>query len=260
MIRKLTEIDCLNICKDYQSNMSYKELSDKYNISTWSVGNVLKKNNIKSRIRKHRCNENYFEKIDEYQKAYWLGLLFSDGYVRKRKQMNGKHKQGGIVGISLKNGDQYLLEKLISDLDSSYTLRKQIKDEFLSYKLEINSVKMTDDLIKLGCIPNKSLILLPPKLNDKYISHFIRGYFDGDGSIGKYENRYKITFLGTNDLLFWILNFFKQKGMTSTPKISKRKNICLLQVNSQNDIELVKNILYDSSGDHYLKRKKEKFN
>lgn len=260
MIRKLTEIDCLNICKDYQSNMSYKELSNKYGVSTWRVGNVLKKNNIKFRIRKHQCNENYFEKIDEYQKAYWLGLLFSDGYVRKRKQMNGKHKQGGTVGISLKNGDQYLLEKLISDLDSSYTLRKQIKDEFLSYKLEINSVKMTDDLIKLGCVLNKSLVLTPPKLNYKYISHFIRGYFDGDGSIGKYENRYKVTFLGTNDLLLWILNFLKQKGMTSTPKISKRKNIYLLQINSQNDIEIVKNILYDSSGDHYLKRKKEKFN
>ena len=70
---------------------------------------------------------------------------------------------------------------------------------------------MANDLINLGCIPNKSLILLPPKLKDEFISHFIRGYFDGDGSIGKYKNRYKITFLGTNDLLLWILNFFEQK-------------------------------------------------
>jgi hypothetical protein len=63
---------------------------------------------------KHNCNEDYFEKIDSCEKAYWLGLLFADGYVRKRKQFNGKHKQGGIVGISLKNGDEYLLEKLIT--------------------------------------------------------------------------------------------------------------------------------------------------
>jgi hypothetical protein len=256
---KLTEIDCGNICDDYLLGLSYNLLSEKYNICTWSIGNVLRKNNIKSRIRKHNCNEDYFEKIDSNEKAYWLGLLFADGYVRKRKQFNGKHKQGGTVGISLKNGDEYLLEKLIIDLGSTYKLTKQIKDEFLSYKLEVNSSKMADDLINLGCIPNKSLILMPPNLKDKFIPHFIRGYFDGDGSIGKYGGRLKFSLLGTNELLVWVLNFFKNKGMKTTPKISKKKNIHSIQVNSKLDIELIKNILYNSSNDYYLKRKKEKF-
>jgi hypothetical protein len=258
-MRKLSEIDCTNICNDYLLGLSYNLLSEKYNICTWSIGNVLKKNNIRSRIRKHNCNEDYFEKIDSCEKAYWLGLLFADGYVRKRKQSNGKHKQGGVVGISLKNGDEYLLEKFITDIESTYKLTKQIKDKFLSYKLEVNSSKMANDLINLGCIPNKSLILLPPKLKDEFISHFIRGYFDGDGSIGKYGGRFKFSLLGTNELLTWILNYFKNKGMETTPKISKRKNIYTIQVNSKSDIELIKNILYTSCNDYYLKRKKEKF-
>jgi hypothetical protein len=258
-MRKLTKIDCSNICNDYLSGLSYNLLSEKYNISTWSIGNVLKKNNIKSRIRKHKCNEDYFEKIDSNEKAYWLGLLFADGYVRKRKQLNGKHKQGGVVGISLKSGDEYLLEKLIIDLESTYKLTKQIKNNFSSYKLEVNSSKMTDDLINLGCVPNKSLKLLPPNLTDEFISHFIRGYFDGDGSIGRYNGNLKFTLLGTNELLSWILNFFKQKGIKTNPKICKRKNIYTIQVNSKLDIELIKNILYTSSNNYYLKRKKEKF-
>ena len=259
MIGKLTEIDCKNICYDYLLGLSYNLLSEKYNICTWSIGNVLKKNNIKSRIRKHICNENYFEKIDSNERAYWLGLLFADGYVRKRRQLNGKHKQGGIVGISLKNGDEYLLEKLISDLGSTYKLTKQIKGEFLSYKLEVNSSKMADDLINLGCVPNKSLILRPPNLENKFIPHFIRGYFDGDGSIGRYYGRLKFSLLGTNEIISWILNYFKNQGMNTTPKISKKKNIYVLQVNSKPDIELIENILYNSSNDYYLKRKKEKF-
>jgi hypothetical protein len=258
-MKKLNEVDCNNICNEYLSGVSYKILSKKYNISTWSVGNILKKNNIKSRVRKYKCNENYFEKIDTNEKAYWLGLLCADGYVRKRKQFNGKHKQGGIVGISLKSGDEYLLEKLIVDLDSTYKLTKQVKDDFLSYKLEINSVKLADDLIKLGCIPNKSLKLLPPNLTDELINHFIRGYFDGDGSIGEYNGNFKFTLLGTMELLTWVLDFFKKNGLKTNPKIGRKKNIYSVQVNSKQDVELIKNILYSSSDDYFLKRKKEKF-
>ena len=188
-----------------------------------------------------------------------MGLLYADGYVRKRKQFNGKHKQGGIVGISLKSGDEYLLEKLIVDLDSTYKLTKQVKDDFLSYKLEINSVKLADDLIKLGCIPNKSLKLLPPNLTDELINHFIRGYFDGDGSIGEYNGNFKFTLLGTMELLTWVLDFFKKNGLKTNPKIGRKKNIYSVQVNSKQDVELIKNILYSSSDDYFLKRKKEKF-
>jgi len=259
-MRKLNDIDCSNICDDYLLGLSYNLLSVKYNVCTWSIGNVLSKNNIKSRIRKHKCNEDYFEKIDSKEKAYWLGLLYADGYVRKRKQFNGKHKQGGIVGISLKNGDEYLLEQLIIDLESTYKLTKQIKDNFLSYRLEVNSVKMVDDLITLGCVPNKSLKLSPPKLDEKFIPHFIRGYFDGDGSIGKYNGRLKFSLLGTYEVLTWILHYFNNKGMVTTPKVSKKRNIHSVQVNSKTDIELIENILYISSNDYYLKRKKEKFN
>jgi hypothetical protein len=47
--------------------------------------------------------------------------------------------------------------------------------------------------------------------------------------------------------------------MSSNPKIGKKNNIHVIQINSKSDIELIKNILYNSSNDHYLKRKREKF-
>jgi intein/homing endonuclease len=44
--------------------------------------------------------------------------------------------------------------------------------------------KLHDDLVKHGCVEKKSLILQFPKdLSQELISHFVRGYFDGDGCI-----------------------------------------------------------------------------
>ena len=46
---------------------------------------------------------------------------------------------------------------------------------------------MTKDLIDLGCVPAKSKILQFPNENQvpmNLLSHFIRGYFDGDGYVG----------------------------------------------------------------------------
>lgn len=46
---------------------------------------------------------------------------------------------------------------------------------------------MYTDLCNNGCVPKKSLILKFPKLRDDLIHHFIRGYFDGDGTVGIYK-------------------------------------------------------------------------
>mgnify|MGYP002625860766 CR=1 FL=1 len=58
------------------------------------------------------------------------------------------------------------------------------------YIFSVSSPKMKVDLIRLGAIPNKSLILEFPKdIPNDLIRHFVRGYFDGDGCISKNEDR-----------------------------------------------------------------------
>jgi hypothetical protein len=88
------------------------------------------------------------------------------------------------------------------------------------------------------------------------ISHFIRGYFDGDGSIGKYNGRHKFSIMGTYEVLNWILTYFKSYGIQKIPKISKKNNIYTFQINSRSDIHKIKEILYESCDDYFLKRKK----
>lgn len=63
-------------------------------------------------------------------------------------------------------------------------------------KIVLNSKKISNDLIDKGIVPNKSLILNKPNINEEYYLPFILGYFDGDGSISKTTqyNNYSISF------------------------------------------------------------------
>ena len=82
---------------------------------------------------------------------------------------------------------------------------------------------MIKSLKRLGCVPNKSLTLEFPtekQVPKHLVNHFIRGYFDGDGSLstnGK-ANGYKVSFEGTDSFLEVLKDVLKVNT-----KISKRR-------------------------------------
>src|SRR5688572_7157509 len=63
-----------------------RDLERKYNIYFGGVWNLLKKekvsiNNDQSKLqRKYNINHNYFDTINTEEKAYFLGLMYADGY------------------------------------------------------------------------------------------------------------------------------------------------------------------------------------
>ena len=82
------------------------------------IGDILGYNakQIQSRaarlgIRKKRLfDSRYFKDIDTKEKAYWLGLLYADGWVVCNKD-NGNYE----VSIELQRDDRYVLERLNND-------------------------------------------------------------------------------------------------------------------------------------------------
>ena len=82
---------------------------------------------------------------------------------------------------------------------------------------------MYNDLLKLGITPQKSLTLQFPKnIPDEYLSHFIRGEFDGDGSFyiqksNKKKNRYlNASVIGNVDFLTILKNKLKNNNIESS--------------------------------------------
>lgn len=159
----------------YKENMSIEKISKKLQVSTNLVWHCLKENNyIKNNYNIYNYNTDIFEKIDNEEKAYWLGFLYADGYINLQKG----------VELTLCEKDKNHLEKFKDFINPDYKLKYRINVK--AYRISICSVKIANDLNKLGCMQTKSLILKFPSYKQvpkKLIHHFMRGYFDGDGSV-----------------------------------------------------------------------------
>jgi len=130
-------------------------------------------NTIQSRKEGYSVNDNYLENIDTEDKAYFLGWMLSDGYITRNR-----------LFLKLKNADESIITEMFNKFSDGFGLyNNKLKT---SKTMSISSNKMIEDLKKLGCIENKTKFgfNLPP-ISNNLMCHFIRGYFYGDGSIGK---------------------------------------------------------------------------
>lgn len=172
------------------------------------VKRVIKENNIdisNNSSRKYHFNQKTFECIDNEEKAYWLGFLYADGCVSFR-----------TVKMRLSAKDATHAQKFLDFMQSDSKLEYGIQDSFGSKSeyvdAKIYSMKLVDDLIKLGCVERKTLSLTMPnetQVPSELKKHFIRGYFDGDGSIVSLKNnKYSMSFVGTYSMLESLSEFF----------------------------------------------------
>lgn len=220
--------------------------------------NTLKNCEYLSASRKNSVDETYFESIDTINKAYWLGFIFADGCVMKKHDSKGNEK-GGVLEIALKQDDEYHLINFLKDIKSDERIERRTitlgDKKHESCRVKINSVKIVNDLISLGCVPNKSLILEPPKkVPEELVSHFVRGYFDGDGCVGIYPsyNSKIYSILGTHEMLEYIMSV---SGVTGGSIRSFEHKQCFeLRFNSKDDIEMFHNYIYNNAS-IFLERK-----
>lgn len=167
-------------------NESSVKIGKRYNVNHKVILKVLHNNDInvdqKRFVRKYNLDEHYFDVIDTQDKAYILGLLYADGSNNISKS---------TISISLQEEDKELLEEIKSTINSEKPLEYidySNKNDFgyhykNQYRLLLFSSHMCKVLQKIGMIPNKNLKLVFPNIDKSLYKHFIRGYFDGDGSV-----------------------------------------------------------------------------
>jgi len=116
-------------------------------------------------------NTNFFDSWTE-ESAYTLGFIYADGYLTK-------DRNSAVFGLS--NNDRDIIEQIRIAMGSEHKIHCDTRGN-PNYKLMICNKHMTDRLQKLGLSFNKSKNKTFPDIPDEYVMHFIRGYFDGNGS------------------------------------------------------------------------------
>lgn len=252
----------------YKSGISINEIARQLN----TYSDKIRRLNLKFGINisdfqeyRHKYNVHIFDSIDTEEKAYWLGFLYADGNVRK-------DKLNPTVSINLSAVDFNHVKKFKLFMEDTRDIsvishRTRItasgrQQEMVQYSVSFEHIRQS--LIKLGCVPNKSLILTFPDLsifNEKELVYdFICGYIDGDGClsmVGRKTKRLSISVRGTKDFLLGIKNIFPEFSLYS--EVDKRTGNTQYKIYCGSDkADKVAMKLYNNAV-VYLDRKYEKF-
>lgn len=190
-----------------------------------------------------------FDSIDTEEKAYWLGFLFADGNISSKEDK---------LEINLSIKDIAHLEKFKLFLKAKNRIRIQNNQSNNICRFSVRNKHLWKTLYEKGCIPNKSLVLQFPNLhifkNRVLVKDFIRGYCDGDGSLGIYKSgnnkRTSISFVGTKQFLQRIEQVLGISGYIRNKSYSEHNNKAFDLKYSNLKARKVARILYENSSVH----------
>ncbi|MAG08756.1 hypothetical protein CMO89_04730 [Candidatus Woesearchaeota archaeon] len=247
---KISELLKLGRTKNY----SAPELAKVFNCSKSTILRALDYNNIhlpnKGQFkRKYNLNDNFFDKLDNIS-AYWLGFIAADGCIL--------NKTNGIK-IVLSNIDDNHLRKFLKAINSNGKIHYVKK--YNSVFVEIYSKKIVKRLLSYGITPKKSLSIKHVKVPSFLMSHFIRGIFDGDGSItGKKRTHLQFMIAGNKPFLEQIQDVLIKRCYLNKVKIYPLKSKAFkIQYTGIQFFKILNFIYKNSESSIMLDRKYEKY-
>ena len=213
-----------------EGNESISFISNKYGINRKSIDRRLKEMGLCAK-KIINCYQEAFDIIDTEEKAYWLGMIYADGYVCTNKP---------IIGLALKLEDQdhilsftnFMKFKGGCNITQTTKYNSKEKGNYMC-STTITNEYLWKSLINKGVVPHKSLILEFPKeewfTNKNLIYHFIRGYCDGDGTLGVYRHsktnptmEESLMFVGTKNFLEGVQHYLGKGFLMQKPNCSDK--------------------------------------
>jgi len=246
--RRLKQVPKETLAALYQSGQALDDIGKTFGVTRQAVYKALKGYGIERRERSSasvlafsrgkysgkttaELNESLFSQWSQPM-AYLLGYIFTDGSLRRVSKTN--------FAVIISSVDRDHLEKLGAIMGKGVAIRRQkqskkgfsgTEDRYIHY-IQFTRPRMIEDLRKLGLTERKSLTMKFPQVPDEFLRDFIRGCWDGDGSIFIGASGYPIAYFGTGSLRFIteMANKLRDRGFgkltvhVKKPDLVKSKN------------------------------------
>lgn len=221
---------------------------------------------------------NYFDKIDNSHKAYWIGFLWCDGYIWERIRSD-RHEYGMKLDLSIEDYDllvQFKNDiKIHTDIKQYAPYRNGFGGNGICRCSYYNKHLVLTLINKYGIIPHRTDISkLLQNIPKEFEKDFIRGCLDADGSFTLYHcidrtfytTKATVDFGGTEELLYFIWNHLLKQKVVSSKKCPKfyhrhkdRDGVYKsLKLSGKQQTRKILSYLYDDA-EIYLPRKYNKY-
>lgn len=241
-----------DIIKFYSEKKDILLTAKEFDVSYETVRQVLRKNGFISKKKKPVYSTNmdfgFFENIDTSTKAYFAGFFKADAYVDKTRNR---------FAIRIHEQDIEILHRFCDALNLPISRINRLKQSGDNDRWYVEVAITNEQFVKpILDIKFESFL---NKIPDEFKYDFIRGYFDGDGSIN-YQNIKKLKFqmniMGNpsdDHMLLYIQKYFRMNMY-----LDKRSDLPFLQTCCKPDMYDFANKIYKTAN-LYLTRKKTKF-
>lgn len=238
-----------------------KASGKEFHMNDRTVKRLLIENGVKIRNiqeahhTSYKMNDQYFSEQGHNQ-AYIIGFLGADGNISKKDNR---------VELELFSEDYEILEKIRKELELERPVKiYQCANGYIKNKLYFYSKQIKKDLLNYGLVPNKTYsedYKFPYALNKEYIIDYIRGLFDGDGSVKDTHGTVTFQIDSSNKkLLEEIQKFLKEEYNIETQITFRHEvNIDLYRLYCYGEqSKKIFRVLY-TDGTLFLKRKHDKW-
>ena len=219
--RRISEEEKDLVATLYQSGKSSREIGRELHIDYTSACRILRDRGIERRTRrKWFFDEAFFQRSDD-RVAYWMGFLMADGNLSRVGNT-------WTLSLALNSVDRHSLECLCQDLNLScdvLSTRTYRKTRQL-VTLELTHRSLQDWLLPWGIIPRKSYNFVEPTIPLERYPGFLRGWFDGDGSVrmDKRTHQYMAVLVGNLPGMEWYEQALRKIGFRGKTRIRYQQN------------------------------------
>src|SRR3972149_7004875 len=233
---------------------TYNQMGSVINRSYSTIQSKIRHLPFQKKIKKHSVNQNFFQSWSP-EMAYTLGLVAADGNICHSGRAHTLH---------LASDDKDIIEKIKRVMIYEGPIHQKTRDNGkISYSLRICDQVIFKDLQDLRITERKSQTLKPSNVPHKFLNHYLRGYFDGDGSVyatkkSKLTSVWYTASPAMASFLFRCIYRVCPQFKGKVYKLPKRNNFYYQISLGKRDSKLIFRFLYKNAT-IYMERKYRKF-